>query len=80
MKRTIEWSSPVNTRLEELNPAEPDKKTLPLRSGNCHQGWKKAMQENNEIKLGASVIDGKVCFKGVADTFDMEYVPVETFL
>jgi len=54
--------------------------TLPYALEIASKGWKKAMKENNEIKLGANVIDGKVCFKGVSDAFDMEYVSVEKFL
>lgn len=54
--------------------------TLPYALEIASKGWKKAMQENNEIKLGANVIDGKVCFKGVSDAFDLEYVPADTFL
>lgn len=43
----------------------------------ANKGWRKAMQESKEIRLGANVIDGKVCYKGVADAFDMTYVPVD---
>ncbi len=54
--------------------------TLPYAVQIANKGWKKAMQENNEIKLGANVIDGKVCYKGVAEAFGLEYTPVEKFL
>ncbi len=54
--------------------------TLPYAVEIANKGWKKAMQENNEIKLGANVINGKVCYKGVAEAFDLEYTPVEQFL
>ena len=34
------------------------------------------MQENNEIKLGANVIDGQITYKAVAEAFDLAYTPV----
>ena len=54
--------------------------TLPYAIQIANKGWKKAMQENNEIKRGANVIDGKITYKAVADAFSLEYTPVETFL
>jgi alanine dehydrogenase len=46
----------------------------------ANKGWKKAMQENPEIKKGANVIQGQVTFKGVADTFGMKLTPVDSLL
>ena len=54
--------------------------TLPYAVQIANKGWQKAMQESNEIKLGANVIDGKVTYKAVAEAFDLEYTPVDTFL
>ena len=54
--------------------------TLPYALEIANKGWKKAMQENNEIKLGANVIDGKITYKAVAEAFDLEYVSIDTFL
>jgi alanine dehydrogenase len=54
--------------------------TLPYALEIANKGWKKAMQENLEIKLGANVINGKVTYKGVADAFGLEYVPIDTML
>ncbi len=44
------------------------------------KGWKKASQENPEIKPGVNVVDGKVTCKGVADAFKLEYVAVDSLL
>jgi alanine dehydrogenase len=41
--------------------------TLPYAVQIANKGWKKAMQENEEIRLGANVIDGKVTYKAVAE-------------
>ncbi len=54
--------------------------TLPYAVEIANKGWKKAMQENQEIKLGANVIDGQVTYKAVAEAFDYDYTPVEKFL
>ena len=54
--------------------------TLPYALQIANKGWRKAMQENNEIKLGANVIDGQITYEAVAEAFDLDYVPVETFI
>jgi len=54
--------------------------TLPYAVQIANKGWKKAIQENEEIRLGANVIDGKVTYQAVAEAFGMEYTPVETLI
>lgn len=54
--------------------------TLPYAVEIANKGWKRAMAENQEIKLGANVIKGKVTYKAVADVFGLEYVPIDTLL
>jgi alanine dehydrogenase len=54
--------------------------TLPYALQIANKGWKKAMQDNNEIKLGANVIDGQITYKAVAEAFGLDYIPVEKFL
>ncbi len=54
--------------------------TLPYALAIANKGWKKAMQDNKEIKLGANVINGKVTYKAVAEAFDIAYTPVDEFL
>ncbi len=54
--------------------------TLPYVLQIADKGWKKAMQENREIKLGANIIKGKVTYKAVAEAFDLDHTPVEEFL
>ncbi|BHH82752.1 alanine dehydrogenase [Desulforhopalus sp. 52FAK] len=54
--------------------------TLPYAVEIANKGWKKAMQENNEIKLGANVIEGAITYKAVAEAFDMDYTSVDKFL
>jgi alanine dehydrogenase len=54
--------------------------TLPYAVQIANKGWKKAMQESEEIKLGANVIKGKVTYEGVAEAFGLEYVPIDGLL
>ncbi len=54
--------------------------TLPYAVQIANKGWKKAMQDNKEIKLGANVIKGHVTYQAVAEAFDLDYTPVERFL
>lgn len=44
------------------------------------KGWKKASQENDEIKKGLNIIDGKVVYEPVAKAFSLDYTPVEKVL
>ena len=54
--------------------------TLPYAVEIANKGWKAAMKENNEIKLGANVINGKITYKAVADAFGLDYTPVDEVL
>ena len=54
--------------------------TLPYAVQIANKGWKRAMQENNEIKLGANVINGKITYKAVSEAFGLDYTPVDEFL
>jgi alanine dehydrogenase len=54
--------------------------TLPYAVEIANKGWKKAMQENPEIRKGANVINGQVTFKGVADAFGLKLASVDKLL
>jgi alanine dehydrogenase len=54
--------------------------TLPYAVEIANKGWKKAMQESNEIKLGANIVNGKVTYKAVADAFGLDYTPIDKLL
>lgn len=54
--------------------------TLPYIIEIANNGWKKAMKQNSEIKLGANVVKGKVTYKGVADAFGLNYTPIDKVL
>ena len=54
--------------------------TLPYAVEIANKGWKKAMKQNPEIKLGANVVKGKVTYRGVAEAFGLKYTPIERLL
>ena len=54
--------------------------TLPYAVEIAKKGWKKAMQESNEIKLGANIVNGKVTYQAVADAFGLDYTPIDQVL
>ena len=54
--------------------------TLPYAVQIANKGWKGAMRENPEIKLGANVVQGKVTYKGVAEAFGLEHTPIDGLL
>ncbi len=54
--------------------------TLPYALQLAEKGWQKACKENNELKLGLNVVNGKVVYKGVADAFGLEYSDVDSVL
>ena len=54
--------------------------TLPYALEIANKGWKKAMQESNEIKLGANVVNGKITYKAVAEAFGFDFTPIDALL
>jgi alanine dehydrogenase len=54
--------------------------TLPYAVEIANKGWKKAMKQNQEIKLGANVVKGKVTYKGVAEAFGLKYTSIDRLL
>ncbi len=54
--------------------------TLPYAVEIANKGWKRAMRENTEIKLGANVVRGQVTYQGVADAFGLDFMPMDELL
>lgn len=44
------------------------------------KGWKKACADDEALKMGLNIVDGKVTYKAVADLFDLPYTEVEKVL
>ncbi len=54
--------------------------TLPYALQLANMGWKKACQQNLELRLGLNIIDGEIVYKGVSDAFNLPYENAEKFL
>lgn len=54
--------------------------TLPYALQLANKGWVKACSENNELKLGLNIVQGKVTYKGVAEAFKLPYVSADDAL
>lgn len=47
--------------------------TLPYAEMLANMGWKKACAKRPDLKLGLNIVNGKVVYKAVADTFGLPY-------
>lgn len=54
--------------------------TLPYAIKLADLGYKKAMELDPGLALGMNVYQGKVCYKGVAEAFNMDYTPLKDLL
>lgn len=54
--------------------------TLPYAIQIAGKGWKQACIDNEPLRKGLNVVDGKVVYQGVSDAFDLPYHKVETVL
>lgn len=54
--------------------------TLPYALEIADKGWRRACRENEEIRKGANVVQGKVTHPGVAAAFGMDWTPMASLL
>jgi alanine dehydrogenase len=54
--------------------------TLPYAIRLANLGWKKASQDNTDLRNGLNIIHGEVVYKGVSDAFQLPYSDVKKFL
>ncbi len=54
--------------------------TLPYAIKLASNGWKKACQDSMELRKGLNVVQGKVVYKAVADSFNLLYTEVKELL
>jgi alanine dehydrogenase len=47
--------------------------TLPYALEIADRGYEDAVKYNEEIKWGLNILNGKICYKGVAEAFDLDY-------
>ena len=54
--------------------------TLPYAIKLANKGWKQACLDDESLKKGLNVINGKVVYKGVADAFNLKLADINSFL
>ena len=55
-------------------------KTLPYIIEIAEKGWKKACEENIELKKGLNIISNNVVYKEVSDAFNLKYTDISNFI
>ena len=77
----------IHYAVPNIPGAVPQTSTLALTNNTlsyvlriANKGWKNALKDDPSLAKGANVVDGKVTYKAVADTFDLEYTPIEDLL
>uniref|UniRef100_UPI004056E57A alanine dehydrogenase n=1 Tax=Alistipes sp. TaxID=1872444 RepID=UPI004056E57A len=51
--------------------------TLPYAIQLADKGWRKACAENEELRKGLNVVEGKVVYRSVAEAWGLPYEPIE---
>jgi len=54
--------------------------TFPYAFKLANKGWKQALRDDPALLKGLNVVDGKVCYAGVAEAFGMDFVEPEQFV
>ena len=54
--------------------------TLPYALRIANKGWKQALIDEEPLRKGANILEGKLVYKAVADAFDLPYTPVDEVL
>ncbi|AKD56097.1 alanine dehydrogenase [Spirosoma radiotolerans] len=54
--------------------------TLPYALQLANKGWQQACLDNQDLKMGLNVVDGKVVYNGVAEAFNLPLTDVSTLL
>lgn len=54
--------------------------TLPYAIQLANKGWQQACKDDNNLRLGLNVVNGKVVYEGVSTAFNLPYTPVEEVL
>ncbi len=51
--------------------------TLRYALALADKGWQQACRDDESLRLGLNIVDGRITYKAVADAFDLPYTPVE---
>jgi alanine dehydrogenase len=54
--------------------------TFPYAKQLATKGWQKALKENEALKKGLNIVDGKVTYPAVAEAFGLPFTPPDSYL
>jgi alanine dehydrogenase len=54
--------------------------TLPYTLTLAKKGWRKACREDEALRLGVNMVDGRITYPGVAEAFGLEHVDIASVL
>jgi alanine dehydrogenase len=54
--------------------------TFPYAKELAKKGWKQALKENEALKKGLNIVDGKVTYPAVAEAFGLPFTPPDSYL
>ena len=54
--------------------------TLPYVIEVAGKGWKQACKDNEALRKGLNIVDGKIVYEGVAEAFSLPFTSVEILL
>jgi len=54
--------------------------TLPYAVDIANKGWKKALDEDQELKKGLNIAKGEIVYQDVADAFEMEFTAIDSVI
>ncbi|HKK44389.1 MAG TPA: alanine dehydrogenase [Balneolaceae bacterium] len=54
--------------------------TLPYAVDIADKGWKKAIEQDEELKPGLNIVNGEIVYRDVAEAFDLDYTDVSSIL
>jgi alanine dehydrogenase len=54
--------------------------TFPYAKQLANKGWKQALKDNDALKKGLNIVDGKVTYPAVAEAFGLPFTPPDSYL
>ncbi|HEY3747084.1 MAG TPA: alanine dehydrogenase [Gemmatimonadaceae bacterium] len=54
--------------------------TFPYAKELAKKGWKQALKENEALRKGLNIVDGKVTYPAVAEAFGLPFTPPDSYL
>ena len=71
------------TEVANIPGAVPNTSTIALTNATLRyaialadKGWQQACRDDESLRRGLNIVDGRITFKAVADAFNLPYSPV----